>query len=174
MSSGIITHSITSEPLGKHHHRAAFSSGVPALDRYLQKQARQDANRNVAAAFVLCEAETTSIIGYYTLSAAGVDIGEIPEDVARKLPHYSQIPAVRLGRLAVDQAYAGQGFGKRVLLDALRRAWERSDEIAAAMVIVDAKNDPAAQFYEHFGFGRFPGQVDKLFMPMQTVAALFE
>lgn len=174
MQNDTVTASATSEPLGRHHDRAAFASGVPELDRYLQRQARQDARRNVAAAFVLCEAGTTSIIGYYTLSAAGVDLGEVPEDVARKLPAYDQVPAVRLGRLAVDQAYAGHGFGKRVLLDALRRAWERSDEIAATMVIVDAKNDAAVRFYEHFGFNRFPDQADKLFILMQTVAVLFK
>lgn len=164
---------LTTEPLGKHHDRAAFSCGAPELDRYLQRQASQDARRNVAAPFVLCAAGSAAVIGYYTLSAISIDAGELPDDITRKLPRYPDVPAVLIGRLAVDAGQSGKGLGKYLLVDALRRAWEGTAQIAAAAVIVEARDEDAASFYEHFGFRRFPDHANRLFMPMQTVAALF-
>jgi len=62
------------EPLNRRHDRAAFSSGVEPLDRYLHAQARQDADRRVPAVFVLVPASGSAVIGYYTLSATSVAI----------------------------------------------------------------------------------------------------
>ncbi len=165
---GLIT-----EPLGKHHDRAVFSCGASELDTYLQRQARQDARRNVAAPFVLCTAESATVIGYYTLSAISIEAGELPADIIKKLPRYPDVPAVLLGRLALDARYSGKGFGKHLLVDALRRAWEGTEQIAAAAVVVEARDTDAASFYEHFGFRRFPDNPDRLFMSMQFIANLF-
>ena len=53
------------EPLGSRHDRAAFSCGVAALDIYIQRQARQDMERNLAAVFVLTS-DGKTIAGFYT------------------------------------------------------------------------------------------------------------
>jgi len=156
-------------PLGKHHDRAAFSSDAPELDRYLQQQAQQDARRNIAAPFVICEAGTSSVIGYYTLSATSAALGELPDETAHKLPHYPDVPAFLLGRLAVHNAWHGHGLGKRLLIDALYRCWDLKARVAAALILVDARDDAAADFYAHFGFMRLPDQSYRLFLPMKTV-----
>jgi len=83
------------------------------------------------------------------------------------------VPAFLIGRLAVDAAYRGAGLGKRLLLDALRRCWEQNAQVAAALVVVDARDEQAARFYGHFGFQRLPDHPDRLFLPMRTVSALF-
>src|SRR5438552_2711507 len=93
------------------HGRAAFSSGVTALDSYLKNQASQDVRKNAARAYVLCTPESTAIIGYYTLSAASTELIELPDAFARKLPRYPILPAMLIGRLAVDEKYRGQGLG---------------------------------------------------------------
>lgn len=162
------------EPLGKHHDRAAFSCGKAPLDTYLKNQARQDLRRHVAAPFVLVSNEgSSSIMGYYTLSAFGIELDMLPEDIAKKLPHYPTVPATLLGRLAVDSRHHGRGLGEFLLMDALYRAWVQSSEIAAAAVVVDAIDQEASQFYSHFDFLPFPDRRDRLFLPMKTVAALF-
>ena len=117
--------------------------------------------------------ERESILGYYTLSSYGVDIGELPVDVAKKLPRYPLIPATLLGRLAVDRRYQGQGVGEFLLMDALHRSLVQSAEIAAAAVVVDAIDTGAVKFYEHFGFVRFPAMAGRLFLPMKAIAGLF-
>jgi GNAT superfamily N-acetyltransferase len=161
------------EPLGKEHDRAAFSCGVAALDRYLQKQAGQDARRYAAAPFVLCEGDSPSVLGYYTLSAISVDVGELPAETVRKLPRYPEIPATLIGRLAVDRHRRGERLGEFLLMDALYRSLRQADEIAAAAVVVDAKDDRARSFYEAYDFRIFPDRQDRLFLPMTAVKKLF-
>ena len=119
-------------------------------------------------------AGSPTILGYYTLSSYGIDVGELPVEIAKKLPRYPLIPATLLGRLAVDQRHHGQGIGEFLLLDALHRAHEHADDIAAAAVIVDAIDPAAARFYQRFGFLPFPSMSSRLFLPMKTVAALFD
>jgi len=75
---------------------------VEPLDRYFRTQAGQDARKNMAARFVLVLPDYT-IVGYYTLSSTSVQLGELPEQIARKLPRYPLAPAALLGRLAVDR-----------------------------------------------------------------------
>jgi len=94
--------SLRVEALGPRHDRNSFASGVEPLDRYFRDQAGQDARKNMAAPFVLVLPDG-AIGGYYTLSATGVKLSEMPADITRKLPRYPLVPATLLGRLAVDQ-----------------------------------------------------------------------
>src|SRR5437660_9005663 len=159
------------EPLRNDHDRTDFSCGNATLDRYLKEQAGQDFRRDCATPFILVPRPgSTSILGFYTLSSYGIDVGELPADVVRKLPRYPLIPATLLGRLAVDRRYQGQGIGEFLLLDALHRAVVKSSEIAAAAVVVDAIDARAAQFYQHFGFVPFPSIAGCLFLSMKTAA----
>lgn len=160
------------EPLGKHHDRSAFACGNARLDHYLQRQAGQDARRRLAAPFVVCAPGTDRVVGYYTLSAISVDVGELPEETAWRLPGYPEMPAILLGRLAVDQAFRGRGLGGWLLVDALSRTFRQSGSLGAAAVVVDALGASAAAFYEHYGFPRFPDRPDRLFLPMSTIARL--
>ena len=163
------------EPLGKAHDRLSFSCGYEALDRYLREQASQDARRRVAAPFVLVqESERKAVVGYYTLSALGIDLHDLPDNVIKKLPSYPVVPVTLLGRLAVDLQYRGQGAGEFLLVDALLRAYTQSSQIAAAAVVVDAIDEQAARFYRHFGFTPFPNKPTRLFLPVKTVAELFD
>ena len=159
--------------LAKKHDRASFNCGIDTLDRYLREQARQDADRGVAAPFVLTVPPSARVIGFYTLSASVVSADESPAVLAKKLPRYSQLPVTLLGRLAVDQTMKGQGVGEFLLMDALRRSLDASTSIASMSVVVDAKNDAATAFYEHFGFVPLVDRPRRFFLPMKTIATLF-
>lgn len=161
------------ELLSARHDRGAFDCGVPALNAYLKTQARQDAERGVATAYVLAPAARPhAIAGFYTLSATAVRLDAWPEAIARKLPRYPLVPATVLGRLAVDVSHRGKRLGERLLIDALRRSLAASRHVASAAVIVDAKDEPGAGFYERYGFKRFPQQPLRLFIAMRTVDRL--
>lgn len=156
------------------HNSAGFSCGNSSLDRYLKEQAGQDLRRGCATPFVLLsERGDTKVLGYYTLSSYGIDVGELPSEVTKKLPRYPLITATLLGRLAVDRSLQGQSAGEFLLLDALHRALVQSAEIAAAAVVVDALDEGAIKFYRHFGFVPFPDIVSRLFLPMKAVRDLF-
>jgi GNAT superfamily N-acetyltransferase len=163
--------SVRIEALGAQHARTRFRCGVEALDRYLLSQAGQDARKNIATPFVLVLPDG-EIAGYYTLSATGVKLDELPESVTRRLPRYPLIPAILLGRLAVDLRFRGLGYGRFMLADALYRAVR--SEIAAFAVVVDAKDEDARRFHLRESFLAFPEQPKRLFLPMRQIAKLFE
>ena len=160
------------QPIGPHHHRAGFLCGVEPLDNYLKRQARQDVKKRVAAVFVLTP-DSRIIAGYYTLSQFSVDLGTVPQDIARRLPKYPIVPATLIGRLAVSTLFRGQGLGEILLMDALQRSLKLSRQIASAAVIVDAKDDQAIAFYRRYGFLELPNIAGRLFLPMTTVERLF-
>ena len=163
---------ITVEPLGRQHDRTAFHCGADALDRYLKQQARQDADKRVAAPFVAVNPPNRRVLGYYTLSASVVTLTDLPDELTRKLPRYPQLPVTLLGRLAVDQSARVQRLGEHLLLDALHRSLTHADEIAAMAVVVDAKDENAAAFYRHYGFIPLQAQPRRLYVPMRVVAQL--
>jgi len=162
------------ESLSSEHNRAEFCCGEPSLDDYLKKYARQDQKRREAAVFVY--AVEDQIAGYYTLSALQVDTSKFPEPVLKKLrlSSYPKKPATLLGRLAVDQKFQQDGVGKLILVDALKRSYFQSTQIGSVTVAVDALNEQAAAFYQHFGFVRLTTQPNRLILPMKTIASLFE
>ena len=153
-------------PLDGTHDRISFHCDSEILNRYLQEQASQDIRRRVAACFVAL-ADGHRIAGYYTLASASLLLTDLPVSIGKKLPRYPTVPAVRMGRLAVDQAFKGQGLGGALLADALDRA--ARSEIAAFAMIVDAKDQTAAAFYRHHGFIALPDSPLTLFLPLATV-----
>ncbi len=142
-------------PLDATHDRTAFRSDSEPLNRYLKEQASQDIRRRVAACFVAL-ADGQRIAAFYTLASASVLLADLPVSTGKKLPRYPSIPAVRMGRLAVDQAFQGQGLAAR-------------SEIAAFALVVDAKDEAAAAFYLHHGFMTLPDSPLTLFLPLATV-----
>lgn len=153
-------------PLDSAHDRTAFCSDSGPLDRYLREQVTQDIRRRVAACFVAL-ADGHRIAGYYTLASASLLLTDLPASTGKKLPRYPTVPAVRMGRLAVDQAFKGQGLGGALLADALARA--ARSEIAAFALMVEAKDQAAAAFYRHHGFIALPDSPHTLFLPLANV-----
>lgn len=148
------------------HERSEFNCASEPLNRYLREQVTQDIRRRVAACFVALSDERR-VVAYYTLASASILLGELPASIARKMPRYPVVPAVRLGRLAVDQAVKGQGLGGALLADALHRA--ARSEIAAYAMLVDAKDESAVAFYLHHGFIALPDSPQSLFLPLASI-----
>ena len=155
--------------LSADHNRAAFCSDSAPLDRYFQQQVTQDVRRRVAACYVALAADGR-IAGYYTLAAASVLLHDLPLAVLKKLPRYPTVPAIRMGRLAVDREFKGQGLGGAMLADALMRAIH--SEIAAYAMLVDAKDKSAANFYLHHGFVALQQAPMTLFLPLASVVGI--
>ena len=161
------------EPLGASHDRTAFHSGVPELDRYLHHQAGQDARRKVAAPFVMVDG-SGSILGYYTLSAYSIQLGELPEAIARKLPRHPHLPATMLGRLAIGSSCRGLHLGRFLLMDALHRSWRNTSEVASVGVVVEALDETARSFYLHHEFVQLPDHPNRLFLAIATIERAFK
>jgi len=148
------------------HDRASFACGEPALDRYFQTQVTQDVRRRVAACFVAVEVDTQRVAGFYTIAATSLPLASLPPNLGKKLPRYPTLPAVRIGRLAVDERFKGRGLGGALLADAARRSMQSPPAVYA--LVVDAKHEGAAAFYQRHGFMPFVDQPLALFIPMAT------
>ena len=158
--------------LNPKHHKANFTCGKDVLDNYLHTQAKQDFKRKITACFVLAE-EDNNIKGYYTLSSASLNRDDLPATILKKLPPaYQHLPTTLLGRLAVDIHYKGKGIGALLLMDALKRSYQNSLQIASMAVIVDPLDYNAKQFYKHYGFIELP-TTGKMFIPMVQLEGLF-
>ncbi|MCA1598855.1 MAG: hypothetical protein LC769_07505, partial [Chloroflexi bacterium] len=99
---------IVIEPLASHHDRAAFSCGEPSLDDYIKTKAKQDVKRQLTWCSILTpEVGATRVLGYYTLSAHTIGLEELDEVSRNKLRAYPALPAILVGRLAVDNRFQG-------------------------------------------------------------------
>lgn len=146
-----------------------FSCGIEALDTYLHRYAKNNHKKNIGKTFLLLQEELA--IGFYTISMGSVEFQKLPSKIQMGIPKYP-IPVARIGRLAVDKTCKNRGFGKFLLLDALARISEASKVIAAYCVIVDAKDEEAANFYKKFGFEASKDVALALFLPISTISEL--
>lgn len=156
-------------PLEAAHDRTTFDSGSAPLDRYFRHQVTQDIRRRVTACFVALTPDQR-VAGYYTLASASILLSDLPAATAKRLPRYPSVPAVRMGRLAVQRDFQGQGLGGALLADALERA--ARSEIAAFSLVLEAKDKSAAAFYRHHGFVPLPDSPMTLFLPLATIRHL--
>lgn len=161
------------ELLQNRHDRSQFSCGKEEFDTYLKRQAGQDVRRNISVCYVLVEEGGQEVCGYYTLSAFGINLADLPSEIAQRLPRYPVVPATLVGRLAIDRQHGGRRLGERLLMDALHRSLQQSEHIASSAVVVEAIDEEARAFYLHFDFLPFPDYRNRLFLPMRTIASLF-
>ena len=148
------------------HDRAAFSCGVPELDDYLRRLAEQHRRKGISAVFVLVDSDAPRfILGYYTLSAAEVEAARLVESDRKKLPRYP-IPCFRMGRLACRTDHRGRGLGRLLVACAVDRCIKAKAQVAAYALLVDAKDDGARSFYEHYGFAPLLDNPMTLYLPL--------
>lgn len=134
-------------PLSSAHDRVTFDCGEPSLNDFLKRYARQNDEKGLGRTFVAVLPDAPRIYGYYTLSSGAVKSETVPE----KLPRYPT-PVALLGRLAVDESTKGQGLGKILLLDALRRVLPLAEQLGIFAVEVQAISPQAKSFYLKYGF----------------------
>jgi predicted GNAT family N-acyltransferase len=153
-------------PIQKKHNCAEFDCGNHELNQYLRKYAKQNDKKGIGKTYIAVKPSTAkSIDGYYTISTSTIEFESLSEDTARKLPKYP-IPAILIGRLAVDLNCQGEGLGEELLVDALNRIVQISEEVGIYVVRVDAINQRAKQFYLKYEFLPFEDRPLFLFLPM--------
>jgi len=158
------------ELLDATHDRAGFDCGTEPLNRYFQQIARQHVAKGISKTYVMVEEFSTSpkaVLGFFTLSLCQVLGQEVPARWLKKLP--GQIPAMKLGRLAVAKQKHGHGFGKSLLVEALFKVVQVADIAGGIGLFVDAKDEKAVAFYGRFGFEPTSTGSLTLFMPMETI-----
>ena len=142
-----------------------FDCGNNNLNEYLVKYARQNEYRQISRTFLLLDDLT--VIGYYTLATADLDLDCFGLEEAKKLPNYP-IPCIRIARLAVDANYQSKGYGKYLLKEIIKKVVSISSVVGIYAIIVDSKNE-AVKFYEHFGFKSLETKENTLALSVATL-----
>ena len=142
------------EPLTAAHEPGDFQSGEPVLDNWLRQRALQNMALAASKTYVVCLEDSQRVAGYYALCMGQILNQEASGAMRRNMPR--QIPAVILGRLAIDSIWHGQGLGRALLHDAVRRSERAAREVPARLLVVHAISQAAEAFYLHHGFIRLP------------------
>jgi GNAT superfamily N-acetyltransferase len=147
----------------------AFDCGVPALYGYLHRHALPNQNSGAGRTYVALSGE--EIIGYFTLVTAQVEHADAPERLSKGLGRYP-IPLMLLARLAVTREKQGKGLGAGLLKNAMHRTLAAAEIAGIRALGVDAKDDGARRFYEHYQFVSSPADPYRLFLLLKEVRLL--
>jgi len=159
------------EPISKLHHRDSFDCGESALNAFLRRHARQTHDQGGAKTFLaIADEEEKKILGFYSLSPASIEYARTPDVVKRGLARHD-VPVFRLGRLAVDLSMQGCGLGGQLLLAAGRRCLLASQEVGGVALLIDAKNQQVAKWYESYGALPLLDAPLSLLLPLATIHA---
>ena len=157
----------------RRHDRDGFDSGEPVLDEWLRRYAGQNRRRDTAATWVIADAQDV-VVAYASISMTGIDRSAAPEIVAEGAS--DPVPALLLGRLAVDRRYAGRGIGTTLAAHVLATAVELNKKAACRPVVVTALNANARSWWERLGFHAFdpsdPDQLDLYLLTAEIDATL--
>lgn len=158
------------EPLRGKHLTEGFECGEPSLDLWVEKHARQAETSGSARVFVTTD--DGRVVGFYALAAASVAPTDATERLLKGQPQQQAVPAILIGRLAVDLDHQGDQLGRSLLQDALLRCATAAGSIGARAVIVYAISDDAVRFYERFGFEASPTDPRHLILLMKDLRKL--
>jgi GNAT superfamily N-acetyltransferase len=158
------------EPLQRNHPRRAFDCGQGEVNDWLRTKAFQHQEKRLSATKVLRDRDG-AIAGFYTLATGQVDFGDLPSELARKLPRRA-LPVAILAWLGVSGVHQGQKLGDLLLAQALRDCYEAGQSFAFIAVILDCVDVRAKAFYQRWDFTELPGSPFRLFLSSQTLAAM--
>ena len=153
------------EPLGD-HDLGGFSCGNDELDEWLRSHA-DTATGQGTRTYVLLDG-AGAVVGYFALAPHLIERDQAPRRLARGAPH--QIPAILLAKLALHTSLHGQGLGAELLVQALDTVITAARRAGGRVVLVDAIDENAQQFYEHHNFEVLPGRDRRLVMKLSTAA----
>jgi ribosomal protein S18 acetylase RimI-like enzyme len=143
------------EPLRRDHPRSKFHCGQSVVDDWLATKAFQNQEKRLSVTRVLVDT-ASAIAGYYTLATGQVDFGDLPAEVARRLPKRS-LPIAALAWLGISADHQGQGLGRSLLAQALRDCYQAGQTFAFIALILDCIDDAAKAFYQQWVFASCRG-----------------
>jgi GNAT superfamily N-acetyltransferase len=160
------------ERLQREHSRGRFRSGQADVDEWLATKALQHQEKHLSVTKVLVD-DRGAVAGYYTLATGQVDFGELPVELAKRLPR-RVLPVAVLAWLGVGESDQGQGLGTRLLAQALRDCYEAGKTFAFIAVILDCVDAAAKSFYQRWDFEALPGHPYRLFLSAKRLEAMME
>ena len=160
------------ESLCRQHPRRSFRSGEASVDQWLSTRALQQQEKHLSVTKTLID-PSGAIAGYYTLATGQVDFGDLPADLARRLPR-RMLPVAILAWLGVNKDHQGQGLGQRLLAQAMRDCHEAGKTFAFIAVLIDCVDDNAKAFYRKWDFRELSGSPYRLYLGIKELLAMMK
>ena len=158
------------EPLNSNHTVDSFDCDDDNKNKFLQKYALQNSKGGLGRTYVAVKPpDSIKIYGYYTISSSAVKFESLPE--SRHLPRYP-IPALLIGKLAIDKEAQNQGLGTALLYNALKKAAGVAEDIGVFLVEIKALNDRAKGLYQKVGFAEMLDEPMKLYLNLKKIRKL--
>ncbi len=156
--------------LGREHNRKTFDCGENSVNSFLREGALQDQERLLSKTRVLVDEYTDPgrILGFHTLLINLVDQQAIPNDRPRIK---RKIPVLLLAQIGVDIRSQGNGFGDLLLTDAEIRTADVAATVGIRSLMLDARSEQLALWYEKRDFIRFPGSL-RMFKSIASIRRL--
>jgi len=157
------------------HDRSGFACGQGAIDNFLKSSLSDQIRAGMVAAYAASAPNDPAVLGFYTLGALAVRADHGPR--AWPPARVSDVPAIYLRAVAVDEGWQGRGIGTALVINAMRRCVSISVEMAAAAIVLDVLQDAHFArrwaFYEGLGFRPLgdPDTPTRVFIPMADVRA---
>ena len=140
-----------------------FKCADSDLNDFLFDDAKHFQNELMAVTYLLEHMEQNKTAAYFSLLADKITFNPEEKDVWNKLnrniPNQKRrrsYPAVKIGRLAVNEEYSGAGLGT-FILDNIKYAFANVRRLGCRFVTVDALST-AVNFYQKNGFQFFTEQ----------------
>ncbi len=153
------------------HDRTAFDSGEAALDEWLRRYAGQNRRRDTAATWIIADVDEV-VVAYATVAMTSIDRSAAPLSMARQAP--DPVPALLIGRLAVDRHHSGLGIGTALVAHVLATTVELNAKAACRALVVSALHAEARGWWEHLGFQRFDEQSLDLYLLTADIEATLQ
>ena len=156
-------------PLDRTYDRGAFCCGKTPIDNYVKNNIRKEHEAYNVRVFVASYIDSTEILGLYALTIKSVDPQKVSAEAQKQFGRVESVPTIYLSCIAVNQAVQGKGIGYFLMMNALNRALEISENAGVFAVTLEAIDEEVAKKYEGYGFERFiDGELD-MFMPLKTI-----
>ena len=124
------------------------------LKTFLRKEAKKLHRDNLARTFVIAEKAHTKVLAYVTTLCTQISVEELKQSAPIEQFKYTDYPAIKLARLAVDTSLQGQGVGGRLVEFVIGIAVQHvMPHTGCRFLVVDAKPQSIG-FYESKGFKR--------------------
>jgi predicted GNAT family N-acyltransferase len=133
------------------HRTEKFDCGVPDLDDFIKNRAVEAGNLGVCRTYVLV-LPNGQVVGYYTLSAWLIGIKEATPGILDGIIETHSMPAILLGKLAVDKQSQDLGLSKILIRDAIEKTFTTAESVGVRAMALHAMTDRLVKTYGTYGF----------------------
>ena len=151
------------EKLSEFHTEAIekFQSYEPELVDFLLEDALNQQNRKISVTYLWFLRKSHELVSYITVSPDCVKLKNINPELSQKFRdkgiNYRSLPALKIGRVCVDDRFLKKGIGSLMVQFAINIATQLSKQVGCRFLYLDAKRNQdnakdVIHFYKRLGF----------------------